>query len=257
VEQAKVLAPNVFSDIDFSHACEALEIGCGVGAELKIMCERWPRLRFTGLDWNETHLFAAKDVLSNELATGHVRVVRADAGSMPFQDGSFDLAVTIWMLEHAHDPEKILGEALRVLKPGGFLVCTEVDNSSFGFDPANAVIEAWWDRFNEYQKSAGGDPFVGRELYALANRTQYQNILTRVLPIVSSRNEPQRRRVLLDYLQDLLLSGSENMIRNGIVDAGQRERLVAEFDQMQRDTGIQFQYNAIRLVCQAPGSSLK
>ncbi len=68
VEQANVLAPNVFSDIDFSHAREALEIGCGVGAELKIMCERWPRLRLIGLDWSETHLIAAKDVLSNELA---------------------------------------------------------------------------------------------------------------------------------------------------------------------------------------------
>ena len=42
VEQARVLAPNVFRDVDFSRAREVLEIGCGVGAQLKIMCERWP-----------------------------------------------------------------------------------------------------------------------------------------------------------------------------------------------------------------------
>ncbi len=252
VEQAQVLAPNVFRDIDFSRVRDALEIGCGVGAELKIMCERWPRLRWTGLDWSQSHLAAATGILGRELATGRIGIVRADARSMPFQEKSFDLAVTIWMLEHVNEPERILREALRILKPGGFLVCTEVDNSTFGFDPKNAVIEAWWMRFNEYQTAAGGDPFVGGKLQGLAEQMPCRNILTRVLPIISSRREPRRRQVLLDYLQDLLLSGSENMIRNGIVDEVQKKRLVAEFQRVHQDANIQFQYQAVRLVCQAP-----
>ena len=252
VEQAQVLASNVFRGIDFSGAREALEIGCGVGAELKIMCERWPRLRWTGLDWSRSHLAAATGILKNELATGRIGIVRADARSMPFQEKSFDLAITIWMLEHVSEPERILREALRVLKPDGFLICTEVDNSTFGFDPKNAVIEAWWMRFNEYQTAAGGDPFVGRKLQGLAEQMRCRKILTRLLPIISSRKEPRRRHVLLDYLQHLLLSGSENMIRNGIVDEVQKKRLVAEFQRIHRDPNIQFQYQAVRLVCQTP-----
>ncbi len=252
VEQAQVLAPNVFRGIDFSQACDALEIGCGVGAELKIMCERWPRLRWTGLDWSQSHLAAATDILEKELSTGRIGIARADARSMPFRKKCFDLAITIWMLEHVNEPERILREALRVLKPGGFLICTEVDNSTFGFDPKNAVIEAWWMRFNEYQTAAGGDPFVGRKLQGLAEKMRCRNVLTRVLPIISSRKEPRRRRVLLDYLQDLLLSGSDNMIRSGIVDEVQKKRLVAEFQRIHQDSNIQFQYQAVRLVCQAP-----
>ncbi len=253
VEQARVLAPNVFRDIDLSRAREALEIGCGVGAELKIICERWAGLRLTGLDWSASHLTAATDILGQELSTGRVRIVRADARRMPFQQGSFDLAITIWMLEHVNDPERILSEALRVLRPGGFLICTEVDNSTFRFDPRNAVIEAWWQRFNEYQTAAGGDPFVGKKLQDLAERMRWRNVLTRVLPIISSRKEPRRRHVLLDYLQDLLLSGSENMIRNGIVDEVHKDQLVEEFRRVRQDSEIQFQYKAVRLVCQAPG----
>ncbi len=42
VRQAEVLAPNVFSAFDLSPHAEVLELGCGVGAELMLMRQRWP-----------------------------------------------------------------------------------------------------------------------------------------------------------------------------------------------------------------------
>jgi len=43
---------------------------------------------------------------------------------IPFDDSSFDLVVSIDVLEHLHDDQPFLGELVRVLKPGGAAVVT-------------------------------------------------------------------------------------------------------------------------------------
>ena len=50
------------------------------------------------------------------------RVVRADAGSLPFRDGSFDLVIVHATLEFTHDDRQVVGELSRVLAPGGRMV---------------------------------------------------------------------------------------------------------------------------------------
>lgn len=47
------------------------------------------------------------------------RVVRADAGALPFRDGSFDTLIANHMLYHVDDPGAALREFARVLVPGG------------------------------------------------------------------------------------------------------------------------------------------
>jgi len=51
--------------------------------------------------------------------SGKGRAVRC--GSLPFQDGEFDAAWRIFVLEHIPNPEQALREIGRVLKPGGLL----------------------------------------------------------------------------------------------------------------------------------------
>ena len=46
--------------------------------------------------------------------------VVADAGNLPFEDGSFDGVLCSNLLEHAPDTEAILREITRILKPGGW-----------------------------------------------------------------------------------------------------------------------------------------
>ena len=72
---------------------------------------------------------------------------------------------------------------------------------------------------------------------------------TEILPIISSRREPARREILLDYLRELLLSGTENLERSDLADRELMVELEAEFDRARRDPGIDFFYSAIRLSC--------
>ena len=41
---------------------------------------------------------------------------------LPFADASFDIVVSVWVLEHLETPENVFAEVARVLKPGGHFV---------------------------------------------------------------------------------------------------------------------------------------
>jgi len=252
VEQARILAPEVFRGLDLSNAETLLELGCGVGAELSLIAERWPNISLTGLDLNPSLLSAARDILAKQIASRSAALVRGDAFRLPFADASFDRVITIWMLEHIHDPAVVLAEALRVLSPHGWLICTEVDNSTLAFRPDQPAIAEWWRRFNRFQKDAGGDPFVGRLLGNTAQRLGCRNVSATRLPIISSRHDSSRRLLLLDYLRDLLLSGAENLVGSGFADEALQHQMEREFSAARRNPELQFEYSAVRLTCQ-PG----
>lgn len=253
LEQARVLAPRVFEGADLSSVGDLLEIGCGVGAELDILAKRWPGLCLIGLDRSAAHLTAAQRFFSHS-TSGKVRLVQGDAFSLPFADRSFDRVITIWMLEHVKNAAPILREALRVTRPTGQIVCTEVDNATFAFDPPNRAIEGWWQRFNLYQQAAGGDPFVGRKLAEVAQEIGAGEIEARTLPIIDSVLDAARRPVLLDYLRALLLSGADNMIADGYANDTERSELTEAFKKLREDPEVSFRYYAVRLTCSPPST---
>jgi ubiquinone/menaquinone biosynthesis C-methylase UbiE len=67
---------------------------------------------------------ALADSLAARMRATNVTVIRGDATAMPFPDAQFSGAVCFTMLHHVPSPalqDKLLGEVLRVLQPGGVL----------------------------------------------------------------------------------------------------------------------------------------
>jgi SAM-dependent methyltransferase len=94
-----------------------LDVGCGTGTLAGRLAASG--LDMTGLDPSQGML----DVLE-ETHPG-VRGVRGSGTQLPFEDRSFDLAITVAALHHVADPEdvrKTLVEMVRVLRPGGRIV---------------------------------------------------------------------------------------------------------------------------------------
>lgn len=69
--------------------------------------------------------------------------VQAAGEALPFADGAFDLVLSDNVVDHAHDPGRILAEAARVLRPGGLLYFTI--NVHHPFWPAAAGLHALWN----------------------------------------------------------------------------------------------------------------
>jgi SAM-dependent methyltransferase len=94
---------------------EVLEIGCGVGTDLARFAQGGARV--TGVDLSETAVELARQNFAHLGLSGDLRV--ADGTRLPFGDHSFDLVYCHGVLQYSADPEGIVREAARVLRPDG------------------------------------------------------------------------------------------------------------------------------------------
>jgi ubiquinone/menaquinone biosynthesis C-methylase UbiE len=97
-----------------------LEIGAGSGAMAAELLAMFDDITMCVTDFDDAMVAAAAERLA---PFGHrVECRQADATSLPFDDGSFDAVLSWIMLHHTMAWEKALGEAARVLRPGGRLI---------------------------------------------------------------------------------------------------------------------------------------
>jgi SAM-dependent methyltransferase len=64
-----------------------------------------------------------ENVVNYEIVQYDSTDVRGVAEVLPFRDGVFDAVISIAVLEHVKDPFRCAAELMRVLKPGGEIVC--------------------------------------------------------------------------------------------------------------------------------------
>jgi ubiquinone/menaquinone biosynthesis C-methylase UbiE len=98
-----------------------LEIGAGTGLNLLHYPDRLERLV---LSEPERHMAKRLERRIAQLGR-HAEIVRATAEMLPFDDASFDTVVSTFVLCTVADPEAVLDEIRRVLRPGGSLLLLE------------------------------------------------------------------------------------------------------------------------------------
>jgi ubiquinone/menaquinone biosynthesis C-methylase UbiE len=118
IEDAKNrLEPYVHDFAEFPRwsGYDVLEIGCGVGTDTLRFARAGARI--TAVDLSDTAVALTSARLADEGLDG--RVVQADAESLPFEDGSFDLVYSWGVLHHTPDTGRAIHDVARVLRPNG------------------------------------------------------------------------------------------------------------------------------------------
>lgn len=95
-----------------------LEIGGGIG--LLQAVARTENIFAFGVEPQVVNCQLTRDVLQS-YQIEQTYVAQSVGERLPFPDETFDIVCSFLVMEHVRDPRAVLGESVRVLKPGGFV----------------------------------------------------------------------------------------------------------------------------------------
>jgi ubiquinone/menaquinone biosynthesis C-methylase UbiE len=246
LHQADFLEPYVYQGVDLEFNKNLLEVGCGVGAQTKILCRRFPKLNIDGIDLSKAQLKMAAKILAPEIKSGRVSLDQQDAQKMKLKKTNYDAAFVCWFLEHVPDPLLVLKNVYKNLKPGGKVYCSEVFNHSLFMEPYSPAYLKYWFEFNDFQWEIKGHPFIGAQLGNLLKDAGFKNINVEVRPFHFDSREPEKREAFIDYFFNILLSAEEILVEKKRVSPELIKQMKKEVEIAKKTKNSVFFYSYIR-----------
>ncbi len=105
-----------YAQVNLAHARRVLEVGSGTGVITSDL-HQCTAGAVVGLDLSRASLSFARN------HDPDTRLVHGDGHDLPFADDSFDAAIAHYLLLWVRQPVRLLQEMVRILRPGGALLC--------------------------------------------------------------------------------------------------------------------------------------
>lgn len=137
----------------------ALDIGTGTGVAALFVAREFPRASVRGVDISEEMIHLAKGKVGLD-PEGRVAFRVADASSLPFDNGHFDLVTQLNM-------PPFFSETARVLRHGGHAIVAASSGDRTPFFTPDAVLRRGFERNGMVEVKAGK---IGRGSYFVARK---------------------------------------------------------------------------------------
>jgi ubiquinone/menaquinone biosynthesis C-methylase UbiE len=201
----------LFDNVGIGDGSRVIEIGCGPRGCLDLLSKRvGPTGSVIGLERNAEQVERAQRFVTDNRLT-NVKVMHGDARATGFPDAAFDVATARLVLVNVPNPEQIVVEMARVVRPGGIVVLHEAD--CIGHQMCDPPLPAWTRLFqllNTYAEMNGIDRFVGRKVPRMLREAGLVDV--RVNPVLHVYPPRQERRMVLfefvENVRDRLLSAN-------------------------------------------------
>lgn len=156
-----------------------LDAGAGTGCmSLAFARQMAPEGEVHALDLAPGLLAYAEQEARAEGLYERLHLHAADVRELPFSTGVFDAVFCRWVLLHLPDPEKALAELCRAARPGGRILCVEVDWATLDVEPGERDITRQIVRANVERQVDGRS---GHRLPALLRSAGLEDI--QVIPM--------------------------------------------------------------------------
>jgi ubiquinone/menaquinone biosynthesis C-methylase UbiE len=189
-----------------------LELGCGAGAFTRLLAGWLPRSSIVGLDYDPRVLARAR--CQREGGTNRITFLQASAEATGLAEGSFDVAISRYVLQHSSNPVAVAMEARRVLRSGGLHVVIDVDDAVWGLaEPVFPEFRRWYSIGAAAQAERGGNRFIGRRLGRILRQAGFAHVGLDVFAVDSDEFDLAMMRVHLnpDQLLPLVADGRISM----------------------------------------------
>ncbi len=107
---------------------DAADIACGSGHAINLMAKAFPNSRFSGYDFSEGGIGAAK-AEAKELGLTNARFEVRDVAELN-ETAKYDLITIFDAVHDQAQPRKVLANLSRALKPDGVFLCVDIQASS-------------------------------------------------------------------------------------------------------------------------------
>lgn len=201
--QQRAMLDSYLAEIEFGSGARVLEIGCGTGAVTRALARQPGVTEAVGIDPSPVFVAKARELAA---AAANLAFEQGDGRSLPFVDGHFDVAVLHTTLCHVPQPEQVMAEAFRVLRPDGTLAVCDGDYSTTTVavgecDPLQDCIEAVKAAFIH-------DLWLVRRLRALLRSSGFEVLSTRTHGYLQT-SDPEYMLTLVDRGADALASSGD------------------------------------------------
>ncbi len=124
----RALADWGFHFLELKTSAKILDCGCGGGANLRKLLNKYPQGSVMGLDYSPVSVEKSRKLNAKAIGEGRCRVFEGSVAELPFSEAQFDAVTAFETVYFWPDLPHCFREVWRVLKPSGiFLICNEAN----------------------------------------------------------------------------------------------------------------------------------
>jgi ubiquinone/menaquinone biosynthesis C-methylase UbiE len=203
-----------------------LELGSGPGFVSEGLLDLLRNGNLVSVEIDPVLVEKARSYLQDK-AGSRWKLIEGNVMQIDLPDNTFDFVYARYLFQHLPEPVGAAKEALRLLKPGGKLVVTDVDDELVAFEPPAAgetkvIEERVMTYLKEHQASQGGNRLIGRRLTRVLRDAGYQNMVLEALPMHND----------LDDIGNLVptptVEGMQHLINAGVLTLQEAEYVVKD-----------------------------
>ena len=142
--QHKLWRKATMKKMDIQPGQTALDICCGTCDWTIDLARASGSGQIVGLDFSENMLAVGRKKIAELGLQNQIKLIQGNAMALPFEDNQFDAVTVGFGLRNVPNYEQVLSEMLRVVKPGGQIVC--LDMSKPQWQPFKGIYYFYFEK---------------------------------------------------------------------------------------------------------------
>lgn len=213
----------LINELNLTPGQSVLEVGCGPGAIVRRLALRTQgNNRIVGADVNRYLLREAAALARRDRLDRFIEFQLGDGENLPFPNDQFDATISCTVMEEG-DADRMLGELVRVTKPGGKIgaMVRSTDLPRWVNLPLSSELKQKVDAASLFGGNVDDGGCADASLYRRFTQAGLENVT--MMPQWANHKDGERLQYLHDRIESLLSGAELTEWRSAVAEAREQE----------------------------------